>query len=141
MALDFNPSAPATLGEEWMPTVQAEYAIDADSKAVAVLVESTATETVDAVRLSVPSAAVTATIAVDVYASGTEIPGATSTTIFRPNDTIENRLQSWWKNGWVSRGVYSVNRNYSIDDVVRYLGLKYVGPVETARLWRFVTIQ
>lgn len=124
--MNLNPNAPGTLGLEYAPTVQGTQAVDADSKAVAVRVDSTATESI---LLVVPYVGTISggdgPIMTEIYEAGDEVCDAVTTMTFRPNSTIDNEQSDWWKNGWTNRGTYSVNHNYAIDDVVRYNGVKY----------------
>ena len=126
MALDLNPHAPGTLGLEYTPTVNGSASVDVDSRAVAVRVDSTATETVETIVPYVDTiAGGDGPVLVEVYEFGNEQIGDITTSVFRPNSTIENENSDWWKNGWVNRGTWSVNRVYATDDVVTFSGVKY----------------
>lgn len=128
MALDFAPGAPGTLGMSWFATKQGSQSLASDADAVAIAIASTATETIASLSTYVDNLGgdTSAPLMVEIFEAGSEVPGAVTTTIFRPNSTIVNGSSNWWKNGWLGRGTYSVNFDYVAGDVVRYLGAKYL---------------
>lgn len=83
---DWNPNEPELVGMEWLPTKAGGAVIDTDTKAAALVLPSTATETIDRGVFWVPNAPNEGNFMLEVYAAGNEVCGAVTTDTFRPNE-------------------------------------------------------
>ncbi len=89
----FDPADPCAIGPEWMPTINGATALNGDLIAAAVVVDSTETETVDAVAIDVSTVSLPSTGQgtgwdVEVY-DATDLPSTVVTsTDLRPSEDV-----------------------------------------------------
>lgn len=111
-----NPSYPAVIGPEWLPTVPRAYPIAKGQASPVARVRSLAAENIGGLRLGVgsnPSVTDRAFVAVDIYAEGNEAPQALSVVEYPPilDETIGN---------WTTNAGGVVNLFARIDDALVY---------------------
>jgi hypothetical protein len=111
-----NPSYPAVIGPEWLPSVPRGYPIAKGQPSPVARVRSLAAENVGALRLGVgsnPAVTDRAFVVIDIYAEGSEGPQALSVSEFPPilDETIGN---------WTTNASGTVNLFARIDDAVVY---------------------
>lgn len=116
MANSWNPNAPGALGLEWFPTVGdiqgTEHNLSTDGP-LALRLRSKATETIDTVTLrQKPDSLATSGYLslLEVYPSGSEVPGGAATSTFQPD-------ADGAAGAWVNQAASGANLFQSIDDL------------------------
>jgi hypothetical protein len=85
----WNPNAPDTLGLEYFALEQGMQQLPE-----AVTFDSTVTETISYLNGYLASTD-SATYLAEIYVAGNEVPGAVTTTIYRPNADVANQANAW----------------------------------------------
>lgn len=113
--MGFNPSAPNTIGLEWLPTSEGATALDGPTKAHSLLIASTAAETI--ATLNVPhtwagTSSGYGKLWADIYPLADAIATDETTVNYAPNEQIANDGDFVQSSDWST----TTNLHLSIDD-------------------------
>ncbi len=92
---NWNPSAPDTLGLEWLVHSDGGLVVDSDDKFAAVRLKSTVAETLDAVWAYLPEVTKHSSYMLEAFDAGAEVPTDRQTTRFLPSaDVVKENVEA-----------------------------------------------
>lgn len=89
-AAQYNPNADDVIGEEWAPTVQTSKVLASNSEQTGARFLSTAAATIDTVHPYARQVSQPGLFVCEIYELGGEVPGASQTDTYRPNQDVLN---------------------------------------------------
>lgn len=107
----WNPNASETLGLEAFFTQQGDQQLP-----VAFTFTSSVAETVDSITLPLGLTGGDATLLVEIFVAGDEVPGAVSTQVYRPNSDLTIGGNDSEDNSWLTQALGTTNLYQSIDE-------------------------